>query len=365
MKKISLILILCIYFPVYAQDNTPEWYLKLPDGKNIVAYYAGFGSATNIKVAGELALTNALKDLASALGAKLSQQTKEFIDEVAEELITNTEEITRRVVSQQSIGGFKIVRNEEHSCGQEFFCSYILIEYPLSADINQENKLNNINTKTEDTNNTVPSWYLVPQLSDEHYYYFSGFGINSDKNKSINLAVIDSIKLLQNTLNGKISTQEKMLVVEENTSVTKELDSVTKIRSENFMTNFFYYIKSDQEELVGYCKDTSFQEDYEKSENVFRYFLDYTCESSDFIEELAIAGKIPQNTLIHYRWGNLEKIKTYKQADGNYAAYVLIKHDAKEFITEYKIKKKLEMEKKLIASDAFKELEEEINKTND
>ena len=367
---------LCIYFPVYAQDNAPEWFLKLPDGKNIVAYYAGLGSATNIKVARELALINALTDLGDSLDSRMSSLTTEFIDEVEGESITIAqEEVVKKVVTDLSIGGFKIVQAEEHPCGYEMFCSYVLIEYPLSPDINQENKSNNTNTRTENTDNTVPSWYLVPRAFDERYYYFSGFGSNPEKNKAINIAVIDSFKLQQTAYKGRMSSLVSEELYKTDTSITKDLEGKVKIVSENFITELFYQVKSDQEEFELCNKDTSFQEDYEISENVFLYFFDYTCESKDFYQNISIAGKIPQKTLIHYRWGGLDKIKVYQQTNGDYAAYVLIKlaviqsdyetRIKKEQAIEQELTKEQEIEQELRRSEAFKALEEEMNKTEE
>ena len=59
------------------QYNAPKWYLNPPDGANVVVYYPAFVKIYIRKAKNKQ--FKAQKDLASALGAKLSSQTKNLL----------------------------------------------------------------------------------------------------------------------------------------------------------------------------------------------------------------------------------------------------------------------------------------------
>ena len=115
--------------------NAPKWYLTPPDGKNVVAYYPAFGERDSIEAAKKHAILEAQKDLASALGAKLSQQTKEFIMEVGTDTITSDlDQVTKRVIAQQSVAGYTQINTKAYTCKTKKIKVYVLLEYVLGSE---------------------------------------------------------------------------------------------------------------------------------------------------------------------------------------------------------------------------------------
>ena len=116
-------------------DNAPEWYLNPPDGANVVAYYPAFAEKSTLERAKKQAIFEAQKDLASALGAKLSSQTKEFIMEVGTDVITNDlDEVTKRVIAEQSVAGYTLKEIEPFNCDSANVMVYVLLEYVLGSE---------------------------------------------------------------------------------------------------------------------------------------------------------------------------------------------------------------------------------------
>ena len=115
--------------------NAPDWYLKLPDGENVVAYYPAYAEGDTIEKAKKQAIFEAQKDLAAALGAKLSQQTKEFIMQVGSDTIANDlDEVTKRVISEQSVAGYTQKELAPFTCKSKKIKVYILLEYVLGSE---------------------------------------------------------------------------------------------------------------------------------------------------------------------------------------------------------------------------------------
>ena len=116
-------------------ENAPDWYLSPPDGENVVAYYPAFAEKNTIERAKKQAIFEGQKDLASALGAKLSIQTKEFIMEVGTETIANDlDEVTKRVVAEQSVAGYTLKEVEAFTCETKNIMVYVLLEYVLGSE---------------------------------------------------------------------------------------------------------------------------------------------------------------------------------------------------------------------------------------
>ena len=316
------------------------------------------GSAQNYKVARELALMEALEDLGSSLGAEISSLTKEFEEETGSDTDIDLQKAIKNQLAEISLSGFKVIQIEEQmDCLPFNFCSYVLIGYPLAENINVQNELNYSNIKKNNKIRGAPFWYFSPQTSDEHSYYFAGFGNHRVREKAINIAVITAFKTLQTSLNGRISSLVNVFVDQ---NIQTNFDEVTRITSDNFLSNKFITLENPSSDE--FCKYFSFDEDFEKIGNMFEYYFIYECVSkvSDNSQGITVVGKIPQDVLYHYKKEGLENLIVNEQENGGYNAYVLIKHDIKEF-NENKTSNDQEFKLKL-KNDAYKKLEEEMSR---
>jgi len=116
-------------------DNAPKWYLNPPDGANVVAYYPAFAEKNTIERAKKQAIYEAQKDLADALGARLSSQTKEWIMEVGTDTIANDlDQATKKVVAEQSVAGYTLKEVDAFNCKSKNVMVYVLLEYVLGSE---------------------------------------------------------------------------------------------------------------------------------------------------------------------------------------------------------------------------------------
>ena len=132
-------------------NDIPKWFLSVPDGEGVMGYHRGTGTSTMLQMAIDIATMEAQEDLADALSAKVSSQTKKFVSQsglgMDSEVAGEFEQVTKKVVAESSVAGWSIKETDVQSIDGNFI-AYVLLEYIygpenklLQQKIKQDNKL--------------------------------------------------------------------------------------------------------------------------------------------------------------------------------------------------------------------------------
>ena len=132
-------------------NDIPKWFLDVPDGEGVMGYHRGTGTSTMLQMAIDIATMEAQEDLADALSAKVSSQTKKFVSQsglaMDSEVAGEFEQVTKKVVAESSVAGWSIKETDVQSIDGNFI-AYVLLEYIygpenklLQQKIKQDNKL--------------------------------------------------------------------------------------------------------------------------------------------------------------------------------------------------------------------------------
>jgi hypothetical protein len=132
-------------------NDIPKWFLDVPDGEGVMGYHRGTGTSTMLQMAIDIATMEAQEDLADALNAKVSSQTKKFVSQsglgMDSEVAGEFEQVTKKVVAESSVAGWSIKETDVQSINGNFI-AYVLLEYIygpenklLQQKIKQDNKL--------------------------------------------------------------------------------------------------------------------------------------------------------------------------------------------------------------------------------
>ena len=132
-------------------NDIPKWFLSVPDGEGVMGYHRGTGTSTMLQMAIDIATMEAQEDLADALSAKVSSQTKKFVSQsglgMDSEVAGEFEQVTKKVVAESSVAGWSIKETDVQSINGNFI-AYVLLEYIygpenklLQQKIKQDNKL--------------------------------------------------------------------------------------------------------------------------------------------------------------------------------------------------------------------------------
>ena len=132
-------------------NDIPKWFLNVPDGEGVMGYHRGTGTSPMLQMAIDIATMEAQEDLADALNAKVSSQTKKFVSQsglgMDSEVAGEFEQVTKKVVAESSVAGWSIKETDVQSINGNFI-AYVLLEYIygpenklLQQKIKQDNKL--------------------------------------------------------------------------------------------------------------------------------------------------------------------------------------------------------------------------------
>ena len=132
-------------------NDIPKWFLSVPDGEGVMGYHRGTGTSTMLQMAIDIATMEAQEDLADALSAKVSSQTKKFVSQsglgMDSEVAGEFEQVAKKVVAESSVAGWSIKETDVQSIDGNFI-AYVLLEYIygpenklLQQKIKQDNKL--------------------------------------------------------------------------------------------------------------------------------------------------------------------------------------------------------------------------------
>ena len=121
-------------------DETPEWYTIYPDGKDkdgkvVKTYHSGQTERDRLEDAKRFAIYEAQKNLAESIDARLNLRTKEFLAYDGSDLIANDlDEVVKRIVAEQSVGGYNILETHFATCESTKFIGWALLEYDLDNE---------------------------------------------------------------------------------------------------------------------------------------------------------------------------------------------------------------------------------------
>lgn len=114
-------------------SDIPSWCNELP--KSDTALYAcGRGNSSSMNMAVTRATLDAKRKLADPIDSEISAKMDDFMDAIGtgdnEEILQKTEQMTKNVITEAKLTGYREIEAETQSIGSKFQ-HYVLLEYPI------------------------------------------------------------------------------------------------------------------------------------------------------------------------------------------------------------------------------------------
>ena len=117
-------------------ESIPEWFLKPPQGSDLLLYVRGSAVSDQLQLAIDLATNAALRDLGKKVETRLASKAKETIRQagMGEDQVSKTEInlISSTVVDEVTVSGYEAIETKLVKLDNGSYRSFVLLKYPVA-----------------------------------------------------------------------------------------------------------------------------------------------------------------------------------------------------------------------------------------
>ena len=117
-------------------ESIPEWFLKPPQGSDLLLYVRGSAVSDQLQLAIDLATNAALRDLGKKVETRLASKTKETFRQagMGEDQASKTEInlISSTVVDEVTVSGYEAIETKLVKLDNGSYRSFVLLKYPVA-----------------------------------------------------------------------------------------------------------------------------------------------------------------------------------------------------------------------------------------
>ena len=116
-------------------QSMPEWFIKPPQGSDMLIYVRGTAVSDQIQLALDFATNAALRDLGKKVETRLASKSKETIKQagIGEDQVSKTEInfISSTVMDEVIVSGYEAVKTKPVTLDNGSYRMYVLLKYPV------------------------------------------------------------------------------------------------------------------------------------------------------------------------------------------------------------------------------------------
>ena len=144
------------------QQSIPSWFIKVPNGNEIVMYVRGTAVVDTLQGSIDSATNAALRELGKKLETRLNSKIKETVRQagIGEDQVTKSEmnRVSSFIIKEVTISGYEVAETKLAKLDNGSYRSFILLQYPIAqvykAFINRVEENENLKSTVTALKNT-------------------------------------------------------------------------------------------------------------------------------------------------------------------------------------------------------------------